>query len=381
MYRKNKKWYIIGGVIILLIAFRLYLPTLVLNYVNNTLNEIPDYRGHVDDIDIAIIRGAYEIKGIELNKLSGKVPVPFFAAEELDLSVEWKSLFKGAVVGEIMVERPQLNFVQGPTEAQSQTSVDSSWIDVVKDLMPLNINRLQINNGEIHYRDFHSSPKVDILMTNFNATALNLRNTEDKSELLPSTVDVTSDVYGGKFTVHMDIDPLQENPTFDLNSELTNVDMAQLNAFLKAYGKFDVRRGKFGLYTEVAAKDGRFEGYVKPTMEDLDVVQFKKEEGSFLAMTWESIVGLATEALENQSQDRVATKIPLSGSFEKPEVDILATIGGILKNAFIKALVPSVEGSVSIQDVRKEDTGNKGGGSKKEERKQKREEKKEKEKK
>jgi hypothetical protein len=32
----------------------------------------------VDDIDVALIRGAYKIKRIKLKKTGGKAPVPFF---------------------------------------------------------------------------------------------------------------------------------------------------------------------------------------------------------------------------------------------------------------------------------------------------------------
>ena len=67
--RKKKKWYrrktlliSLGALLVILIAFRIALPYIVLNYVNRQLTLIDGYYGHVDDIDISLYRGAYTIK-------------------------------------------------------------------------------------------------------------------------------------------------------------------------------------------------------------------------------------------------------------------------------------------------------------------------------
>ena len=73
-----------------LIVIRILLPYIVLKVVNNKLAELDGYTGHVRDIDLALIVGSYKIKDIKLEKTGGKIPVPFFAAEVIDLSVEWK---------------------------------------------------------------------------------------------------------------------------------------------------------------------------------------------------------------------------------------------------------------------------------------------------
>src|SRR3954464_5003025 len=86
---------IAGSLVLLLIAFRIALPYILLRYVNRQLATIEGYRGHVDDIDVSLYRGAYTIKTIYLNKTGGAIPVPFFNADEIDLSVEWRALLNG----------------------------------------------------------------------------------------------------------------------------------------------------------------------------------------------------------------------------------------------------------------------------------------------
>ena len=74
---KRKRYNIIFIILILLIAFRFYLPTLVKNYVNNALTEIPGYYGQIKDIDIALFRGAYVINGLYLDKVNAETKGPF----------------------------------------------------------------------------------------------------------------------------------------------------------------------------------------------------------------------------------------------------------------------------------------------------------------
>lgn len=61
---KKKKiviW-VLGSFLVVLIGLRLALPYILLNYVNKQLTKIDGYTGHVDDIDVALYRGAYTIK-------------------------------------------------------------------------------------------------------------------------------------------------------------------------------------------------------------------------------------------------------------------------------------------------------------------------------
>ena len=44
----------------------------------------------------------------------------------------------------------------------------------------------------------------------------------------------------------------------------------------------------------------------------------------------------------------------MSGSVEDPDADVLATIVSVLRNAFVTAFARSLEGSISLRDVKKE---------------------------
>lgn len=90
----------IGIIVSLLLILRLFLPSIVLHFVNKELKDMDEYTGKVEDIDIALIRGAYVIDGIEILKRdTGQTAavdtVPFFSCPNIDLSIHWKALFEG----------------------------------------------------------------------------------------------------------------------------------------------------------------------------------------------------------------------------------------------------------------------------------------------
>lgn len=350
----KKSTYAVLIILALIIAVRIALPYFVLNYVNKKLTAMHGYYGHVQDIDLALYRGAYKIKNIYLHKtdsISGQ-ETDFFEAQMIDLSVEWKALLDGKIVGELEFDQPRLRFTKDKAEPKQIQKDTTDFRRLLDGFMPLRVNRFEISDGVIQYIDEASNPKVNIQMDNTQVIAENLTNAKDIS-VLPSTIDLSANIYRGTLKLKMKLNPLAKDPTFDLNSELNDTYLPDLNNFFKAYGKFDVNKGTFGLYSEVAAKDGKFIGYVKPLIKNLDVLGAEDRKDNILQQLWEGIVGGAGVILRNQKHDQVATKIPLEGSFKNTKANIWVAVVEVLQNAFIEALHPSIDEEINIASVGK----------------------------
>ncbi|MCE3279021.1 MAG: hypothetical protein K0S44_1212 [Bacteroidetes bacterium] len=354
---------ILMGILIVLIALRIALPYIVLKYANKTLSTMHGYYGHVNDVDIALYRGAYKIKNVYLNKVDTLTmeETEFFQARMIDLSVEWEALIDGKIVGELEFHDPRLKFTKEKTKAEELEKDTTDFRKLLNDFMPLQVNRFEIINGVIQYQDPTSTPKVDIQLDNAHILAENLK-TEKSEKLLPAKVTADANIYKGHLSLELNLDPFAKAPTFDMNAELKDTHLPELNDFFKAYGKFDVNRGTFGLFTEVASKEGNFVGYVKPVIKDLDILGMEDREDNILQKAWEAIVGGAGQLLRNQKHDQVATKVPLEGNFKDTEVNILYAIVEILKNAFIQALQPTIDqqiniGTTSTQDLESQISG------------------------
>lgn len=311
------------------------------------------YYGHVDDIDLALIRGAYLIKNIYLNRRDSvtSTQTPFFSSHTIDLSIEWEALFHGRLVGELEFNDSKLLFTKDKAEPAQLQKDTNDFRRLLDSFMPLKVNRFTVNNSEVHYIDRSSNPPVNLVMDNTYILAKNLSSVRDTS-LLPAIVDANANVYGGRLTFNMRLDPLSDYPTFDINSQLENTHLPELNEFFKAYGKFDVNKGTFGLYTELAANKGKFAGYVKPVIKDIDVVGAEDRHDNILQKLWEHIVGAAGMVLQNRKHDQIATKIPIEGTFKKDsKTDIWYAVFDLLRNAFIQALQPSIDYEINIRSI------------------------------
>src|ERR1035437_10707495 len=238
MIKMRKKYIILISVLVLLIVIRIILPYVVLHYANKKLANLDNYYGHIDDIDLSLYRGAYIIKHIYLNKDDSvsKQQTKFFTSRDIDLSLEWGALFHGSIVGKLIFDSPELFFTKDRTELSQVRKDTSDFRNVLESLMPLKVNRFEVNNGSIHYIDNASVPKVDISLKQTHILSLNLTNVINKKIELPSTVTAQASVYEGTLNYNMKLNALAKYATFELNAELKNTHLVLFNDFLKASG-------------------------------------------------------------------------------------------------------------------------------------------------
>jgi hypothetical protein len=345
----NTTYKVIAGLVIVLIIIRLALPYWVKSYVNRKLNQLPGYTGHVDDIDIHLIRGAYSIDGLVLNKKDNPPKYPFLQIRRTDLSIQWKAIFKGKLVGEVEMDSPKINILSTTADLSKEPSRDH-WTKTLKALMPMTVNRLVATNGRFAYLDFTRKPDVNLYIEGMNLTALNLANVEEAATPLPSSVSLTGNSIGkGRLKADMKLNILKEIPDFNLNMQLNGTQLTGINSFIKAYGKFDVERGSLDMYSELELTNGKFNGYVKPFFKNIKVLNWKKDkkEGGILSAAKEAVIGLFVKVVENPKTKKIATKIPIKGNVNDPKTSGWATFLGVLKNAFIKAFNQGIEGSLN----------------------------------
>ncbi|MGO3689791.1 MAG: DUF748 domain-containing protein [Psychroflexus halocasei] len=350
-FYKKKRYVIPIIILILLIVFRLYLPTLIKNYVNKTLADIPGYYGHVEDIDLSIWRGAYQIDELYLNKVTAKSEVPFLNFPRTDISVQWRALLKGKIVSEIEMFQPQITYVledQETTSEDTETEADD-WTAALKDIVPLEINNLQIHQGKLAFLQLQADPSIDLYIDQLNLSAKNLRNVQRSGDKLPSPIHATGVSIGkGELKIDGELDLIKEIPDMDISLALENAEVSSLNDFTNHYAGLDFESGKLGVFSEVAIADGYMKAYVKPLLTDTKLIG--KDDG-FLKTLWEGFVGIFKFILKNQGTDTVATKVPIEGDLNKVDSKVWPTITNIFKNAWISAFTESVDSEIEFKDV------------------------------
>ena len=347
---KKKRYLLPITIIVILIAFRLYLPTLIKNYVNKVLADIPGYYGQVEDIDLSLIRGAYTIEGLYLNKKTAETEIPFLNFPETDISIEWSSLLKGKIVSEIEMQSPEVIYVFEDQEKTAEEEPDKEdWTKALTDLVPLDVNDFQVYNGKLGFVQLQAEPNIDLYINDLRLSAQNLRNVRQTERTLPSPVTATGTSIGnGKLKLDARINLIKEIPDMDVSLSLENASVIALNDFTNYYAGLDFEEGTLGVFTEFAISDGYLKGYVKPLLKDTKLIG--KDDG-FLKTLWEGFVGVFKFILKNQGTDTLATKAPIEGDLNQTKTKIWPTVFNIFKNAWISAFQGQVDEDIEFKDA------------------------------
>ncbi|WP_394222243.1 DUF748 domain-containing protein [Alteromonas gracilis] len=352
-HAKRRICYALAGLLIMLVAFRLYLPYAAANYINSTLSQSKNYDGRVGDVDLMLWRGAYSLEHVLLYKANGQVDRPLFKADYVEFTLSWSQLFKGAAVGRVVVNSPEINFVDGNTEEESQSGKNENWLYIANQLFPLRIDKLAINQGKVAFHNPDTTPAIDIALHDIQLEINNLVNSDNLSDSRVATAKAKGQTAEqGTISLNAKLNPSTKAPTFDIDIQADNVGLVNFKNLLDTYAPFDLEAGTLTLAAEVASNEGKVKGYIKPILHNVEVFSWKgdivRDGDGFFEGSVEAISAFITELFENQSEDQIATRIPIEGDLSSPETQTWDAFIAILKNAFVQAFKGNVEESIEL---------------------------------
>lgn len=348
----------------LLVVVRLLLPPVLSEYVQAQLGEVPGYEARLGSIDVRLWAGGYEIEQLVLVKkddapLPGEdgqertAALPFFTAAAVDLGLSWRQLLLGELQGRVAVRQPVIVVVQPPEEPAEELK---PWQERLQELHPFTLERFSVLDGQLRYRTLVDEVPFEFFVDDLYLEVRNLTNVPEEG-LLPTTVLVAGRPEGqGELEAVMRLDPESDPLRFELRVEIRDVPLPALNRLLREFAGVDAHGGRIDLYCEVAALQGYVEGYARTVLEDVALATWGEVEtpGDALDAFWDALVGAAAEVLENQPYDRLATRVPISGTLDELGTELGPIVRRLLRNAFVEPLRPGLEGSVDLRRVAEE---------------------------
>ena len=354
MTRKRKTVIVLLAVAMLLIAARVAMPYLVEDYANDKLAALNSYDGHVGDIDIHLWRGAYSIDDIEIVKTGASRPVPFFRSDRVDLSIEWRSLFRGSIVSEASFLGPELNLVQGKGAADSQLGKEENWNARLEELFPFRFNTIEVTDGTVRFLAPGISTSDAITARHVNGDDCQSHQCHrirqgDLRRFQGNRRRARGCARGGGW----------QRECFCRAADLRRESRSEEGA--AAAGESVAARVHQGrcrsrqVRAVHGARGGRWkvQGLRQADPAGREHLSLRRRGAERIKRVWEGFLDFAANVFENQDADQVAARIPFSGTLKNPETNLFATIASVMRNAFISAFARSLEGSITLRDVKK----------------------------
>jgi hypothetical protein len=239
-------------------------------------------------------------------------------------------------------------------QAAKKTAKTAAKVSNARDVL-IRARHLRLTNATVGFVNEETNPSYRAFLSHASLAIENFSN--QKSEGL-GVATLTGRFMGtGDTAVKATLRPETRGPDLEVDARIENTDMRAMNELLLAHGNFDVASGFFSVFSQMRVKDGRISGYVKPLFRDLQVYEKEQDrEKSLGRRLRERVVDLAGKILKNRPRKEVATVARIEGPLEDPKADTRQVVLNLIRNAFIKAILPGFERESEMVAKRRSDT-------------------------
>ncbi len=242
-------------------------------------------------------------------------------------------------VGIEYVHKPETAVVEDQTVRQIQRT--ATQVSNSPEIL-LRVDKVNVLQSAFGYRNEAADPPYRLFLADAEIHFTNVSNQHAEGK---ATGSVKGKFMGsGDSTISLTFSPVGKKLDFDLTVRIDGTELPAMNDLLRASAGFDVGGGQFSFYSEVNARQGNITGYAKPLFKDITFNNQRQDrKKGFFQGFKQGLVEGAARLLENPPRREVGTKINISGTLDSPEYSTWEAVGGFLKNAFLKAILPGLE--------------------------------------
>lgn len=334
---KKKKFYIPAIIIVVLIVFRMILPSILLHQANKYLSEFsPTYYLHMEDLDISIIRGAYRFE-----KFTGKLKgddKTFLSISTVDVSIAWREIFRGRIVTDIVTDNLDFLFLK---DMSKLSNPKKEAVEVKDTLFPVSVESVDLRRAQIVFEEYPSLDESSRLkIENINGQITNVTPTQ-KQQI--SAFNLSGSLQGSTQAVFIgELNMFKKPLLWDVDVEMKNFDLSKLNPVLIRKLPLSFTKGRLDLYAEAKNDNKIIKGYIKPFIKDIDVIANKEHFKGIKHFGLELLTAIGNLILRDSKSKTVATYVDFTynGTFN---VDTAQGISKAIENGFTKKLPPGLE--------------------------------------
>ena len=331
----------------LLVIVRLVLDPIAAHYTRQVLNRGQGFRGAFSDVHVSILPPGYSIDRLKIiQHPDGQWDAPLFYAEKWHLSVLWRELLAGHLVGNIWVDAPK---VRVPSRREKETIEKTKTIgERLEAMLPMRIDRVDIDRGEAVLvagpAQKTDKKPAELWIHDAFLVAANLATRKALAKGQASHLRGRAQIQrSGDLRLSFDMDPWAKGLTFAGDASLQGLKLRDLHAFLEGRTDLHASQGTISVFAELRARNGELRGGVKPVLRNVEVESTNDDLGDQIKAALADVTIDLVED-DDRGDDRLATVIPIRGDVSDPEAQLVPTILGVIRNAFVTGLAAGFSG-------------------------------------
>jgi Domain of Unknown Function (DUF748) len=182
----------LGLVLVLVVIAALYMDEPVRAYVEGQVNrQLKGYRLQIGKLDLHPLALSLDLENVTF--IQNRHPEPPMAqVPKWHASVQWSQLVKGRLVSDHVIERPAVYVTRPQAKSELQDPRRSTWQDAARELFPLEINALTVQNAEVTYFDHPKAQPLELTDVQVQAGHISNRSREGE---YPSTIHVDATLF------------------------------------------------------------------------------------------------------------------------------------------------------------------------------------------
>lgn len=341
------------GIFLTLFIIRMILPFILLHAINWALaNKLGTYDGHIQDFDLNLYRGAYKLQNLEIKKKNTQLD-PILSAEEIDLSLAWRTLLNKKISADVKVSKLIVRLMDSNKDEKKQIGTDEKgWQDALDVIIPISVESFKINNSAFYFTNNDLKVPLPFKIENIDGHAEDLQSHSNKFTNSLSPFYLSGYVQGhAELKIFGKIDILAKLPRLQAHFSLVNFHPKMVNQLLLAYVPLDLTSGEISFYGEVALAKGEIDGYVNLFLHNVDVIAPSQKFLSFKHFLYEVVSAAANWILQNKNQT-VSAHVPFSRHKDQLKIEYAEAFSSSLKSKK-SPIKKGFENSISLKRLEK----------------------------
>jgi hypothetical protein len=334
---------ILAIAVALLVVIRLVLDPLAAHYTQKALDAGEGFKGTFSDVHVTILPPGYQIEHLKIiEHPKGNWKDPIYYMKKVRLTILWRELLRGHLVANAWIDEPKF-LIKSHQEEKSAKKAKSIG-EQLEESFPLRVDRIDIVDGEVLLARGTGDKAAELWIHRANLVAEDLATRKAMLEGEYSKLRGSARVQkSGKLRLAFNLDVFAKELTFSGKASLEDLELREMYAFTKGRSDMQAKSGTIDLFVDLRARNGRLNGGVKPVLKNVEVEAAEKGLGTRLKA---ALTDAAIDLVENEDKgdDRVATVIPLKGTVSNAHAQVVPTILGAVRNAFVLGLASGFSG-------------------------------------